>query len=78
MLEPKVRLMSLDAAILDSFKKVVGPANVLSDPAERLSYSYDATAMMKSTPGAVVLPQSAEQIAGLVALANESGTLFGR
>jgi glycolate oxidase len=30
--------------------------------------------MMKSTPGAVVLPQSAEQIAGLVALANESGT----
>jgi hypothetical protein len=37
MLEPKVRLMSLDAAILDSFKKVVGPANVLSDPAERLS-----------------------------------------
>lgn len=66
--------MPLSTTFLQQLKSLVGASNVLTEEADRLSYSYDATAMMKSTPGAVVLPQNAEQIAAVVKLANDSNT----
>lgn len=60
-------------AQLDRLRALVGAQGVLTDPAERLSYSYDATAMMKSTPGAVVIPSSSEQVAQVIAFANSEG-----
>jgi glycolate oxidase len=59
--------------MLEKLRAIVGPSGLLTDLEDRLSYSYDATAMMRSTPGAVALPRSAEQIAEIVSLANESG-----
>jgi glycolate oxidase len=58
---------------LDRLRCIVGAPNVLTDLEDRLSYSYDGTAMMKATPGAVVIPTSGEQIAQVIALANEAG-----
>lgn len=60
-------------AQLEHLRSLVGPQGVLTDLAERLSYSYDATAMMKSPPGAVVIPSTAEQVAEVIAFANAEG-----
>ena len=57
-------------AQLEHLRTLVGKESVLTDLAERLSYSYDATAMMKSTPGAVVIPNSQEQLAEVIRFAN--------
>lgn len=66
--------MALSRSLLEQFTAVVGTANVLTEKADKLSYSYDATAMMGSTPGAVILASDAEQISRVVKLANETKT----
>jgi glycolate oxidase len=58
---------------LDHLRSIVGSANVLTELEDRISYSYDGTAMMKGMPGAVVIPSQAEQVAQLITFANESG-----
>lgn len=58
---------------LERLRSIVGASHVLTDLEDRLSYSYDGTAMMKSTPGAVVIPASGEEVAQVIALANEEG-----
>lgn len=58
---------------LERLRSMVGVSNVLTDLEDRLSYGYDGTAMMSSTPGAVVLPETPEQIAQLIGFANQEG-----
>lgn len=58
---------------LDRLRSIVGPQGVLTELEDRLSYSYDGTAMLKATPGAVVIPQNGEQIARIIEFANQSG-----
>src|SRR5262245_56141694 len=45
---------------------IVGPGNVLSTRAERTVYSYDASVFRGTELLAVVLPETAQQIARLV------------
>jgi len=52
---------------------IVGAANVLTSPEERVVYSYDATAMLSHRPEAIVFAETAEQIAGTLKLANTAG-----
>ena len=52
---------------------IVGAANVLAAPEERLVYSYDATAMLSRRPEAVVFAETTEQISGILKLANAEG-----
>lgn len=66
--------MPLSSSLLEQFRSVVGADNVLTEVADKLSYAYDATAMMRSTPGAVILASDAEQISRVVKLANDSRT----
>ncbi len=54
---------------------IVGKRNVLSSPEELLVYQYDAS-VDRGNPQAVVLPTSAEQVAGIVKLCNRLDTPF--
>ena len=65
--------MSLPAPVWRQLAEVVGAAQVLTSPEERIVYSYDATAMLARAPLATVFVESAAQIAGVLRLANTAG-----
>nr|WP_176573378.1 FAD-linked oxidase C-terminal domain-containing protein [Nonomuraea pusilla] len=49
---------------------------VITDPVRLRTYECDGLTYHRATPGVVVLPESAEQIAGVVRLCNETGVPF--
>lgn len=51
---------------LEDLKEIVGVRNVLTDPMALLPYSYDGYTLVESTPRAVVLPQSRDEVAAVV------------
>src|SRR5215471_8111779 len=55
---------------------LLGPSGVLSDPEELLVYESDGLTMFRALADFVVFPQSAEQVAALVELANREGIPF--
>jgi glycolate oxidase len=59
----------LNAAVINELKAIVGTDNVLATPQALLCYSFDAT-FHQGQPEAVVLPDSTEQVAAIVQLAN--------
>ena len=65
--------MSLALTSLRKLADIVGSSNLLTSPEERLAYGYDATAMLSHRPEAVVFADTAEQIAGILKLANADG-----
>ena len=65
--------MSLAPTSLRKLADIVGSSNLLTSPKERLAYGYDATAMLSHRPEAVVFADTAEQIAGILRLANADG-----
>lgn len=56
-----------------AFAGVVGVENVMTDPADLATYSYDAAVVDPATPALVVRPASGEALAGTVRLCNENG-----
>ncbi len=52
-------------------KEIFGRANLLDAMEDRISYSYDGTALLSSLPGAIAIPSTVEQISRLMRLANE-------
>jgi glycolate oxidase len=62
----------MDPGVVEILKSIVGPDNVLSDQESLVCYSFDAT-RYTSQPEVVVKPRSAEEVAGVVALAYEEG-----
>jgi glycolate oxidase len=58
--------------LFDSLRRIVGKENVLTSKEAMVAYSYDATNMWSHLPDVVVLPSDADQIAGILKLANES------
>ena len=50
-------------ALIEELRAIVGPGGVLDDPAERITYECDAFPLARSTPLAVVFPQTTEQVA---------------
>jgi glycolate oxidase len=62
--------MSLPAVIAD-LRKIAGPDAVLDRPEDLMLYEYDA-GVRKSTPGAVVFPQNAQQVSHIMRLAASS------
>ncbi len=63
-------------ALVRELADLLGPAAVLTDPAERLTYECDAFTLIRHTPGLVVLPETAEQAAAVVTRLARSGTPF--
>ena len=60
----------LSKAIMQRLTKIVGKAYVTTDKADRICYSYDAT-QQQFLPEAVIYPDSPEEIAAIVQLANQ-------
>ena len=58
----------LDAAFVEKLKDTLAPEAVLVDPYHVLVYECDASTAFKSTPEAVVLPQSTDEVAEVVRL----------
>ncbi|HSY12900.1 MAG TPA: FAD-linked oxidase C-terminal domain-containing protein [Verrucomicrobiae bacterium] len=60
--------MSLPA-VIDELRKIAGRDAVLDRPEDLMLYEYDA-GVRKSTPGAVVFPQNAQQVAQIMRVAS--------
>lgn len=65
--------MNLFEALRKELEQIVGAGGVITDPVQLLSYDCDAYTIEKSLPTVVVLPQSTEQVAAIVKLANREG-----
>jgi glycolate oxidase len=64
------------AMLIEALGRIVGPARLLHDPVGLLVYEYDGSvdgAVDTASPLAVVLPETTEQVAGVVRLAKSAG-----
>jgi FAD/FMN-containing dehydrogenase len=61
-------------ALLDRFRQALGPAAVLSDPADMAPYAADWRGRVRATPLAVLRPDSTAQVAAAVRICAETGT----
>jgi glycolate oxidase len=62
--------------LIDRLERIVGPQHVFHQPADLLVYEYDGSvdgAVETARPAAVVLPNTAEQVAEVVRLARDAG-----
>ena len=59
----------LDPSVIRDLRKIVGPANLLTEPEELTVYSYDAT-RLTAVPDAVARPATAEEVSRILLLAN--------
>ncbi len=64
--------LALDPLVA-AFTAIVGPRNVISDPAELRTYECDGLAGFRVRPRLVVLPASTGEVAATVALAHREG-----
>lgn len=56
---------------IDTLKQIVGNNNLLTSHEDLVTYSYDANTLWTSMPDIVVLPNNADQVSGILKLANE-------
>lgn len=63
----------LTAALQTALERIVGTDAVITDPVQLLAYDCDAYTIEKALPTVVVLPQTTEQVAEVVRLANREG-----
>lgn len=54
--------------LVHELKALLGPSGVLTSPADLLAYDGDAYPVARQLPAAVVLPETTEQVAGIVRL----------
>ena len=66
----------MDASFPARLEAIVGPAGVLRDPNELLTYESDGLARLRSKPACVVLPASAAEVQAIVRLCHEHGVPF--
>jgi glycolate oxidase len=63
----------MDKNIFNRIREIVGKENFLDSEEDRLVYSYDGTPLIQHKPEAIILPRDAEEISGILKLANETG-----
>ncbi len=67
--------MVLERGARRELERIVGPGQVLADPAQLVTYSYDATpGAPRCPPEAVLLPGSSAEVAAIIRLAAARGT----
>ena len=64
--QPTNQVLTLEPAVIEELRAVIGKANVLTDPDELLVYEADALTIHKHIPSAVVIPGTAEEVAAVV------------
>ena len=65
--------MSLSPGTMRRLAEIVGAGNLQHSAAERIAYSYDATAMLTRQPEAIVFVESAQQVCEVLKLASADG-----
>lgn len=60
-------------SVIRQLRTIAGEKNVLTEPEDKIVYSYDATPEFTQIPDAIVFPSSDEDISLIVKLANEEG-----
>jgi len=66
----------LTPALLEDLQRIVGPANLIQNPEEKLVYECDGLTMFKAMPDVVVLPTSTQQVAEIVRVAHQQRIPF--
>jgi glycolate oxidase len=61
-------------ALRQRLERVVGPANVRGDAGALVTYSRDATPLHRGAPDLVVFPESTEEVAAVLRIADEART----
>jgi glycolate oxidase len=64
------------AALVPRMTRICGPGNVITDPQELRTYECDGLTAHRCSPGLVVLPESADQVAQIVAACAQAGIPF--
>jgi glycolate oxidase len=64
------------AALVPRMRDICGAPNVITDPLELRTYECDGLTSHRATPALVVLPSSAEEVAGVVRACAEEGVPF--
>jgi len=62
--------------LAERLRGIAGAENVITDPAELRTYECDGLTYHRATPGVVVLPDGAEQIAGIVRACTADGVPY--
>lgn len=62
----------ISKSLLKAFVEILGKDAVLTQDADRVTYSYDAAVLEPSMPAAVLRPTSGKQLSGVVRLCNEN------
>ena len=68
--------LTLDAAFLRELAAAAGPAGLLYDPIDLLTYEADGLVHLRATPGAVVLPPTAAHVQAVVRLCHRERVPF--
>jgi len=66
-------MSSLPKAVLDQLAAAVGPRHCIADDAEIRTYESDGLTSFRAIAGAVVLPNSTEEVAAVVKIAKAAG-----
>ena len=61
--------MPLSAAVTEGLVSILGPNAVLTKPEDIIPYGFDGTAALRQSPGAVIFPQTTDEVARCVQLA---------
>ncbi|MEU6999256.1 FAD-linked oxidase C-terminal domain-containing protein [Nonomuraea sp. NPDC046570] len=69
-------MTALSNEIAVRLRRVLEPEAVITDPVRLRTYECDGLTYHRATPGVVVLPETAEQIAEVVKICNEYGVPF--
>src|SRR5205823_14781179 len=66
--------MAVAENILAELRRIVGEAEVLTSPEDIIPYSFDGTAALQQMPGCVLFARTADQVARIIKLANQTRT----
>lgn len=64
----------MNEKVVTELRRIVGECNVLTQQEDLIPYSFDGTAALQQLPGCVAFATTTEQVAGMLALANETRT----
>ena len=62
----------INRALLKEFKTILGPENVFTDPADLVTYAYDAAVVKPVVPSLALRPTTGEALSQVVRLCNEN------
>ena len=63
----------MNQSFIHELQNIVGKEYTLSDRESLAVYGYDSTPELESLPGVVLLPGTAEEVAGIMRLCNGAG-----